>query len=328
MQDEIRKDIFERSVIIATSRSKRPGAFIDKKDREKACPFCPGSESKTEKTILALPDDNKWKVRIFKNKFPVLYKKHFKQIEGGFYPTFTPCGSHEILVETPFHDREYFNMNEKDIMLIIEALKKRHSDLMELEDVNYVAIFKNKGVRAGASLPHPHMQIIAAPLFPSVISKEMHESEDFFKKEKECGNCIMIRNELRERSRIITHNNDWVVLCPFVSTWPYQATILPRRHFSDISEISGDEALNLSKLIKKLFHGYSKLLNDPPYNIMYHNFPDSDFWHFHIHVYPRLVTHAGFEFFGLNVNIASPEKSASELKGAITGSRKADRSMK
>ncbi len=81
--------------------------------------------------------------------------------------------------------------------------------------------------------------------------------------------------------------------------------------------MTDDEALNLAKVIKKLFHGYSKLFDDPPYNMMYHNFPGSDFWHFHIHIYPRLVTHAGFEFFGLNVVITSPEDAAQTLKNAI-----------
>jgi galactose-1-phosphate uridylyltransferase len=81
--------------------------------------------------------------------------------------------------------------------------------------------------------------------------------------------------------------------------------------------MTDDEALNLAKVIKKLFHGYSRLFDDPPYNIMYHNFPDSDFWHFHIHVYPRLVTHAGFEFFGLNVVITPPEEAAQDIKNAM-----------
>lgn len=317
MLDEIRTDIFERSVVVSTSRSKRPGAFIDKKHREKACPFCPGNEEKTEKTLLALPNEKQWKVRVFKNKFPVLHMKNFKLLEDKFFSTYTPCGAHEVLIETRKHDREYFNTTEKDIALIIEAVKQRYTELMKIEDINYVAIFKNKGVRAGASLSHPHMQIIAAPLFPVVISEEMQQSEDYFKKEKKCGDCVMIREEMRERKRIVTHNKDWVVVCPFVSTWPYQATIVPRRHFSEVSEMLDDEMLNLAKVIKKLFHGYSKLFDDPPYNIMYHNFPGSDFWHFHIHVYPRLVTHAGFEFFGLNVVITSPEDASQSLKEAI-----------
>ncbi len=317
MVDEIRKDIFERSVIVSALRSKRPGAFIDKKSKEKACPFCPGNERKTEKTLLAIPDEKHWNVRVFKNKFPVLHQRNFKPIVEDFFSRYTPCGAHEILIETRKHDRDYSDMRTDEISLIIEALKQRYVELMKIPDVNYVTIFKNKGIRAGASLSHPHMQIIAAHLFPDVISREMGESESFFKKEKKCGQCLMMKSELRLRERLVTHNKDWVVITPFVSKWPYQVAMLPRRHFSEISEINEEEIANLAKVIKKTFHGYSKLFDDPPYNIMYHNFPKSDFWHFHISVYPRLVTHAGFEFFGLNVNITSPEHATRELRKVV-----------
>ncbi|MCD6495752.1 MAG: galactose-1-phosphate uridylyltransferase [Candidatus Aenigmarchaeota archaeon] len=315
--DGIRKDIFGRAVIVSTGRSKRPGAFIDKKHREKACPFCPGNESKTEKTVLAIPNERNWRVRVFKNKFPVLHARNFKQVADSFFEKYTPSGVHEVLVETRKHDMDYSNMHEDDIKLVIDALKQRYSELMKIEDVNYVTIFKNKGKRAGASIAHPHLQIIAAPLFPDVISVEMEQSESYFKKEKKCGDCDMIREESHAKTRVVTHNRDWIVICPYVSTWPYQTTILPRRHFSEITDMTDEEALNLAKIIKKLFHGYTKIFDDPPYNIMYHNFPSSDFWHFHIHIYPRIVTHAGFEFFGLNVNITTPEDAAKMLKNVL-----------
>jgi UDPglucose--hexose-1-phosphate uridylyltransferase len=317
MTDEIRKDLFGRSVIISTRRSKRPDAFISKHGREKACPFCPGSESKTEKTVMSLPSENKWKVRVFKNKFPVLHTRTFKPIHENHLSSFAPCGSHEILVETEHHDREYFSMPVRDITLVIKALKARYEELMKIPDVNYVTIFKNKGERAGASLAHPHMQIIASPLFPHKIAEEMRESEDFFKKEKQCGHCEMMGYESSGKKRMVASNRDWMVMCPFTSKWPYQATILPRRHFSNITQMEEPEMTSLASIIRKLFHAYSKLFDDPPYNIMYHNFPESEFWHFHICVYPRLVTHAGFEFFGLNVNITSPEQAARNLRKAI-----------
>lgn len=317
MTDEIRKDVFERSVIIATSRSKRPGAFLKHHEREKACPFCPGHEAKTDKTLLSLPDIKNWQVRVFKNKFPVLHQRNFSTINENFYSTYTPCGAHEILVETRYHDREYFNMPVSDIVYIIKALKERYERLMQIPDVNYVTIFKNKGVRAGASLAHPHMQIIASPLFPHKISEEMQEAEDYFKEEKKCGKCVVADNEMKYRIRVVAKNKDWIVICPFVSKWPYQSTIIPKRHFSDIAEIRDEEMTSLAKIIKRLFRGYANLFDDPPYNIMYHNFPQSDFWHFHISVYPRLITPAGFEFFGLNVNITQPEQAAKDLRGAM-----------
>lgn len=317
MNEEIRQDIFGRHVILSSSRSKRPGAFIDEKNREKACPFCPGHEGKTEAVIFSLPNEKQWKVRVFKNKYPVLHQRNFKKRHENTFNTYTPCGSHEVLIETNKHDREYFNMHEEDIVLIFRALKNRYETLMKIPDVNYVTIFKNKGVRAGASLSHPHMQIIAAPLFPREISREMGESESYYKSKKECAECEMVKAEIGSRKRMVMRNKDWAVYCPFVSNWPYQTKIVPRRHFSELPDVNSQEMLNLAKIIKKLFHAYSKLFDDPPYNIMYHNYPNSDFWHFHIQVHPRLVTHAGFEFFGLNVNITSPEKAATDLKSVL-----------
>jgi galactose-1-phosphate uridylyltransferase len=70
-------------------------------------------------------------------------------------------------------------------------------------------------------------------------------------------------------------------------------------------------------MYKDVFTMFSRLFNDLPYNMMYHNFPRSELWHFHIDLFPRLVTHAGFEFFGLNVNITSPEDAARDLKKAV-----------
>lgn len=224
MSEEIRKDLFERSVVISTSRSKRPGAFMDKKEREEACPFCPGNESKTEKTLFALPDKKKWMVRVFKNKFPVLNTRYFKPILENNFSRYTPCGAHEVLVETRHHDREYFNMPEHDIVLVIKALKNRYAELMKIPDVNYVTIFKNKGPRAGASLSHPHMQIIASPLFPHKISEEMHESENFFKEEKDCGHCVIMKEEIGNGKRVVAIRlfDGFAKLPPLIDLWKYE----------------------------------------------------------------------------------------------------------
>lgn len=316
MVDEIRKDAFGRSVVISTARSKRPGAFIDKKEREEACPFCPGKEKRTGKTRLALPNERSWKIRVFENEYPVLHVKNFRPVLKDFFSVFTPCGAHEVLVETRKHENEYFNMRSDDIALSVKALKMRYGKLSEIPDVNYITIFKNKGIRAGASISHPHMQIIAGPLFPDVISKEMDDAENYFKIKKQCGECLEMEKEIQLKKRVVASNSDWVVICPFISKWPYQTTILPRRHFSEILEMEESEIKSLAKIMKRLFSSYYKKFDDPPYNMMYHNFPKSAFWHFHIHIYPRLVTHAGFEFFGLNVNIMTPERAAGELRNA------------
>lgn len=314
MPNEIRRDIFKNKVIISTGRSKRPGAFLDKKIKKEVCPFCPGKERFTGNTILALPNAKNWKIRIFPNKFPVVFPSEFKQKSFGFYQTFSPAGIHEILVETPEHSKDYAEFSTSDLVLILKALKKHYADLMRVKYVNYVTIFKNRGKRAGESIPHAHLQIIASSLFPKVIEEKMRASEVFFEENKLCGNCLTLKKELEKKERVVYTNNEWVCITSYTSTWPYQVSFLPKRHFSELTQMNEKEIQGLANIICKIFSAFAKLFPGLPYNMMYHNFPKSDFWHFHLEVYPRLVTHAGLEFFGLNVNIVAPEQAAKELK--------------
>ncbi len=318
MENEIRRDIYDREVIIATQRSKRPGAFLQKKKRERGfCPFCKGSEKNMEPVILAYPNEKDWKIRIFPNKYPVVSNKKFKELQDGLYQRYSPFGVHNILVETPEHDTDYADMSIKDLFMVFVMLRKHYTELMKIDDVNYVTIFKNHGERAGESIHHPHMQIIASPLFPEIIEEEMSSAEHYFKEEKKCGDCVIIKNEIKEKKRVVAQNRSWVCIAPFVSTWPYQIRFYPKRHVCNISQMNDNELKGLAAIIRKVFRGVYKLFDDFPYNMIYHNFPRSDFWHFYIDVIPRLVTHAGFEFFGLNVDIVSPETAAKDLRKVV-----------
>lgn len=309
---EIRRDIFGKEVIISTKRSKRPGAF--EHTFQGKCPFCPGNEHLSQPTLFAYPDEKNWKIRIFPNKYPVVSSKKFRTIFKNSYEILTAFGVHNILVETPDHGKDYDKMSIRDISMIFDSLKKHYTELMKIKNINYVTIFKNRGERAGESIHHSHIQIIGSPLFPELIANEMRDAERFYEEKKECGGCFIIKEEIRLKKRVVYKTKDWVCFTPFVSTWPFQLVFYPRQHFSEISQLSSKEFLSLAKAFKKVFKTLYTLYPELPYNIIYHNYPRSDFWHFHLTIFPRLVTHAGFEFFGLNVNIISPEDAAARLR--------------
>jgi len=321
MENEIRRDIFGREVIIATKRSKRPGASISKgKGRKKPkhkCPFCPGNEKLTPPSLFVYPDKKNWKVRMFRNKFPVLYQKNPKQLTSGFYKKFTSFGLHQVLVETPNHNEDYDQMKVDQISLVLKTLKKHYEKLMKRNGVKYVAIFKNKGEGGGESIHHTHLQIVASSLFPEVIAKEMEDSERYFKREGKCGHCLMIKRGMESRKRVVDFNRNWICFAPYVSVWPFQLSFLPKRHFSDISGMKEEEIKDLATILHRVFKGIKKLYPKISYNMVYNNFPESGFCHFHIDFYPRLVTHAGLEFFGINVNVVSPEDAAKQLRENI-----------
>ena len=127
----------------------------------------------------------------------------------------------------------------------------------------------------------------------------------------------MRQKAAKRRKRLVCENSSWVCFAPFVSVWPYQIQFYPKRHVCDISQMSDRELRDMADIIRKVFCGISDLFVELPYNMMYHNFPNSDFWHFYINVFPRLITHAGFEFFGLNVDIVAPETVAKDLRKVV-----------
>ncbi len=318
MKNEIRKDIFGREAIIATGRSKRPGASISKRKRRKKskhkCPFCMGNEKLTPPSLFMYPDEKNWKIRMFRNKFPVLYKRKFGQLASGFYKKFTSFGLHQVLVETPRHNEDYDQMKVDHIYLVLRTLKNHYEELVKRDGVKYVIIFKNRGEGGGESIHHSHLQILASPLFPEVIAKEMEDSERYFKKEGKCGHCLTIKKENKSRKRVVDANRNWICFAPYVSVWPFELSFFPKRHFSDISEMGDEEITDLAGMFQRVFKAIKKLYPKISYNMIYHNFPKSGFSHFHISFYPRIVTHAGLEFFGLNVNVVSPEDAAKQLR--------------
>ncbi|MCD6367570.1 MAG: galactose-1-phosphate uridylyltransferase [Candidatus Aenigmarchaeota archaeon] len=317
---EIRKDyILERYVIFSPKRAKRPRG-LERKDNyietpKEKCPFCPGNEHLTPKSILEIPKGKKWKIRSIPNKFPALKETKFYGEEGKFpFVHYRPHGYHEVLIETPEHDKRLYELSKTQIELYLKALIMRYEDLMKKKEITYVTIFKNEGKGSGASISHAHSQIIASPIFPKVIDEEMKASEKYYEEEKRCPFCDVIKYEKKKRVRIISENKEFVVLSPYAAVLPYESWIIPKRHISQISDLNGNQIRYLSSILKQLLKKYEEVFGYLSYTIVYHSFPESDFWHFHIEIYPRLKIYGGFEYFGLYINEILPEQAAKKLK--------------
>jgi len=316
---EIRKGYIGNDyVVFSTNRAKRPHAFSKSQEKiasKGKCAFCRGNEHMTPKAIKEVPR-GKWKVRLIPNKFPALCEVPFKGEEGkGLFKHYKPYGYHEILIETPEHNKEFHELSEEQLELCFKTLIERYKELLEKKKIVYVTVFKNEGKMAGASLGHTHSQIIASPVFPKKISEKMETSEKYYEKEERCPYCDIIKQEKRIKKRIVTENKEFFVLCPYASTeWIYETWILPKKHISDISELTPVQQKYLVKTMKKLIANYTKLFGDLPYHIIYNSFPKSDFWHFHIEIIPRLKVYGGFEHFGLYINEILPEYAAKKLR--------------
>ncbi len=338
---EFRHDpVQKRWVIVAVERGRRPSDFkIEKKDKGKAkfCPFCYGNEDKTPPEIFAIreagtaPDSPGWQVRVIPNKFPAL------AIEGdigrrglGIFDLMNGVGAHEVIVETPEHELHMGDMEVDHLFQIVKIYRDRIADLYKDERLRYALIFKNHGEVAGASLEHPHTQLIATPITPRTIAAELDSAREHFLAKERCLFCDIMNQETALKERIVIDTEDFLVLAPFASRFPFETWILPRKHTHDYT-LSSDELLySFAETLKDILYRLKTALNDPPFNFVLHTSPStiprpgkSTYWstlpydyHWHIEIIPRLTKVAGFEWgTGFYINPTPPEIAAEYLRG-------------
>jgi UDPglucose--hexose-1-phosphate uridylyltransferase len=324
---ELRKDpITGRWVIIATERTKRPLDFGTRHEpRRGTCPFCPGQEGLTPPELLARrPSDGPgaranapgWQLRVFPNKFPALRVEGDLDRAGeGVYDRMNGVGAHEVIVETPDHTKRFCDLSEAEIGAVLVAYQERMLDLHRDVRLKYVMIFKNHGAAAGASLDHPHSQLIALPVVPKVVSEEMKGSLRHFRHKERCVFCDIVRQELRERVRMVYENSAFVVIEPYAPKFPFETWVLPRTHRARFESSTREEFSLLSNALKVALHKLNVALDDPPYNFILHTTPfgehDPPHYHWHIEIMPTLIQVAGFEWgSGFYINPTPPEEAA------------------
>src|SRR5437660_7429435 len=228
---ELRKDpIVGRWVIISTDRAKRPTDFVREGVRIKGgfCPFCPGNESKTPPEIQAyrpnlnggpppLRDTPGWTVRVVPNKFPALgIEGNLNRQADGMFDKMNGIGAHEGIIETPDHAATLATMPVKRVEDMLWAFRDRILDLKQDRRFKYILVFKNHGEAAGASLEHPHSQIIALPILPKQVVEELEGAKKYFSNKERCIFCDIIRQEMEMRVRVAAENAVFVTICTIV----------------------------------------------------------------------------------------------------------------
>lgn len=331
---ELRKDpILSRWVIISTERGSRPNAFVEEPEsvgEPETCPFCPGNESVTPPEVYSVrPNgDEGWTLRVVPNKFPVL------RIEGelgrrglGMYDMMNGIGAHEVIIESEDHYKLLHQHPVEHIALIFKAYRERMSDLFRDARFDFILLFKNQGRAAGASLPHPHSQLIALPIVPKRVDEELTGAANHWHLKKRCIYCDIIDQESWTKERVVFENEDFFIFCPYASLTPFETCLLPKRHDADFHKVTDVQIDRLAEAMRVLLTKYEKALGAGlSYNYVLHTTP-SDRWceenmpiayssyHWHIELFPRLTKTAGFEWgTGFYINPTPPEDAAAFLR--------------
>lgn len=321
---ELRQDIATGAwVVIATGRAKRPDDFKNKKkpeisDDPKDCPFC--NLSKQENPVLLYKDPKgDWTVASVPNKFPAFdfSKKLDRRTEGPF-SVVNGTGFHEVII-TRGHDVSFAQMSKEQVVEVINAYQERYLNLMNKRFVDYISIFHNHGAEAGASIQHPHSQLIAMPVVDPDVWRSIKGSAEYFHKNKKCVHCVMIDWEKDDKKRIIYENDDFIAFCPFVSRVAFEVRIFPKFHSPYFERIDDETKTHLAEILKACLAKIHKGLNNPPLNFFLHTAPcdskDYPHYHWHFEILPKTAIWAGFELgTGIEISTIEPERAAEFLR--------------
>lgn len=331
---ELRFDLVSKDwVVIATGRARKPETFKRERRKNKEpvgkdCPFC--GDGVREKAILAFfrgkdisskKGSKDWTTAVIPNKYPAFIPNSglAERKEGPFYEKMNAVGFHEVVI-TRDHCKSLGQFKEvSEVKEVFDIYQKRYLDLMNKDFVNYISIFHNHGSEAGASIFHPHSQIITTPLIDIDLNKALANSARYYKKTKKCIYCEMNKWELKVKKRIVFENKHFFALCPFASKSAFQVIISPKLHLSYFERITEEEKWQLSEIFQKVLAKIHKGLSDPAYNFYLHTAPCDGkkypFYHWHWTILPKTSTWAGFEIgTRMEISTIEPEKAAAYLR--------------
>ena len=319
-------------VIIASERASRPEDFHTEAEKppipeyKPSCPFCPGNEDMTPPEVLADREDTSanapgWQVRVIPNKYPALDPNIDADWfhEGNFFNGVRGFGVHDVIIDHPRHDLSVSSMSPLDVERLFFIYRERYRQLEKNEHILLINIFRNYGHKAGASLEHPHSQVIATPIIPTRIQLRLNMAKEYYQIHGRCITCDMIDRTLKVRERVVLETERYVVFHPFASQSPFETWVVPKRHCASFGEITNNECRELAQVMRDMLYRIHGSLGDPDYNYLIQASPTNtryrERYHWYAQILPRVVQSVGFELSsGIYICTARPEQTADFLR--------------
>jgi UDPglucose--hexose-1-phosphate uridylyltransferase len=316
-------------VIVAPERGVRPHHLSCRSDGaagvqpfDPACPFCPGNESQLPGILVEVPsiEPPGWRARVVPNKYPVVQPAPAKVQQGAGPQWALPSyGHHEVVIESPRHDADPASISVYDMEAVAALYRQRFADLLARPGIETVIMFRNHGAEGGASLRHPHSQLVALGMVPPRLQFIIDWARQRFAERGRCVTCEQLEIERAEGSRIIEETRFFVALAPFAASVPFEVWLVPKRHQASFSELDETECADLGRLLRRTLQRLKSAHNDPPYNFVVESFDTAGsaaaYAHWRLRIAPDLVTWGGFELgAGVPINPSSPERDAGVLR--------------
>jgi UDPglucose--hexose-1-phosphate uridylyltransferase len=323
---EYRTDPFTgRWVVIADERSRRPMPVVAPqrlpRGTPSACPFCPGNETLTGKTVHEEPAAGHG-ARVVANRYPALrVEESGSRFGAPPRDGRTGLGAHEVVVETPDHEVDFMDLPDEARLAVFRAWRHRARDLLRDLRLGHVIVYKNHEVAAGATLPHAHSQVVATPTPGPRPALEFSRAEEHHRRTGRCLRCDVLADETEAGPRLVATRGRVTAVAPYAARVPFETTITPRGHEGRFEETSDRTLTDLAGLVGTVLRRIRVALDDPAYTLVLHTAArdtSGDSFHWYLEVVPRLVPAAGFEWgTGTFINPTRPEDAAAALRALV-----------
>jgi len=319
---ELRKDPITQSWVILGQRELLSEGLQD-------CPLEPGKIDKVS-PILTWPSGGQWQVKVVPHPDPLYHVEgDAGRLAEGMYDKMGAIGAHEVVVETPLHDKSLSQFTDEEIERVLWVWTSRIADLKKDARFKYVSVFKNQGTLAGEEWPHAHSQVTATIFVPRRIKYELSSAHEWFKDKERCIFCDMVRQEEKQGKRIVDVQGDYYALCPYASRVPYEIWLMHRRHNHLFEQPRpGANRRQLAALLGRVSRRLEKVA--PAFHLVVHTAPSTtskkgemagywktlaDDYHWHIEILPIVEKRSkSYSIKEVYFNAELPEQAAEHLR--------------
>lgn len=317
---EVRRDPLTGRWAILSSRRVPPELLSSPSPRGSAtdCPFCPGHEHVTEATIQAVERDGRWLARAFANRRPALVIEEELRGRGfGPFDRVSGTGAHEVIVESPLHDVPLTEQPAAQMAAALGLARGRLADLQRDDRFQSFWWFRNHGAWAGASVDHPHAQILALPVVPPVLGRIVRRSRRWLKSRGRELLQDVVDHEREDGRRLVWEGERVVALCSWAPSVPFEVWLVPTQPSPRFAQTDDRLLEELAVAMRFVLRQLARALGDPAYNAVLYTAPRGAVQGFrwHVRILPRLTVPAAFELgTGEAMHWVFPEEAAAALR--------------
>eukprot|EP00322_Chrysochromulina_rotalis_P024652 CAMPEP_0115839596 /NCGR_PEP_ID=MMETSP0287-20121206/6334_1 /TAXON_ID=412157 /ORGANISM="Chrysochromulina rotalis, Strain UIO044" /LENGTH=362 /DNA_ID=CAMNT_0003293175 /DNA_START=89 /DNA_END=1177 /DNA_ORIENTATION=- len=317
-------------------------------NHDPACPFCVGNESMTPAATLVKPSpslDLQWQLRVVPNKFPAVSTasgspsiEHLPRDSDAYQLTerVDAIGFHEVLIETPQHNLPLALQPAEHVEEVVRAFRSRGRAMLHSDaTLRHIMYFKNSGTKAGASLHHPHSQILGLPIVPIEVATRQRHAREWRQRFQENVFQHTLDETLRQRDeasdgrhRVVLESDHFLCFVPFAALSPFSLWIVPKKlEAAHFHEASDEQCAAFASMLRQALRCLHFGLDEPDFNMLIRSaaletgggaiYRKDLYFRWYCLLIPRLGVGqlGGFEFStGIQSNSSFPEDDAAYLR--------------